>query len=857
MNFLVSKQGKLLFASLVISLSLCAQPGEILLKMNQFNTTGKVLYIAAHPDDENTRLISYLVNARHYQTAYLSLTRGDGGQNLIGNEQSEELGLVRTQELIAARKADGGEQYFTRAYDFGYSKNPEETFSMWEHPAKAETTLSKGNKDLKKANPSAADLRPILADVVLVIRKFRPDVIVTRFPTTGEGGHGHHTASAMLAVEAFKLAADPTAFPEQLTLVKPWQATRLCWNNFMRWRDPKADMSGALSLEINEFIPELGKSIGEIAATSRSCHRSQGFGSKPQYDQITEYFNVIAGSEVKQDIMEGVVTDWSRITGGKAIQDQMNTILKQFSMTSPEASIPALVKLSKQVKDLPDFSEKALKQKQLNEIILACCGMQVQYVSKAEAAYPGKELKTELSLSLRAAVEDFKLESIYVAEAGNAILEKPELLNKGSFFQKEIDLNIPANAEYTNPYWLEKPIESGRFQVNDLKKIGQADVSPALVAQLKFSIQGTPCSVELPLEYRWVDPSRGELVRPLVIMPRSTAKVLPDLAVLSGQDERIIRIELSGSDLVGSRISLDLPPSIFQCEPADILIEEEKPVHTLSFKIRVSPNRMIKPDQAWDVKIIQRRDDVSSTLKSVTQIDYEHIPRQTWIRDAQLKLVHVNLKRGATRIAYLEGAGDKVADCLANAGYQVDQLKEVQTLESLKAYDAVVMGVRAFNTREDLAAWMPVLLEYIKQGGNLLVQYNTKNWISDVSLLPGPYSLNISRDRVTDENAEISFLLPDHPVLTYPNKLGKDDFSGWIQERGLYFPDSWDDHYQAILAAGDPGEKTSQGLILSCDYGKGRYVYTGLSFFRELPAGVPGAYRLFANLLAKRVADGR
>ncbi len=830
-------------------LSASAQPGEILQKMQQFNTVANVLYIAAHPDDENTRLISYLVNSRHYRTAYLSMTRGDGGQNLIGNEQTEELGLIRTQELLAARGQDGGEQYFTRAFDFGYSKNPEETFAIWN--AQEVDSNSESYVKVKSIVENKAQTQPILADVVWVIRNFRPDIIVTRFPTTGEGGHGHHTASAMLALEAFELAADPNAFPNQLQYVQPWKTKRIFWNNFMRWRDPEADMSGALALEINDYLPELGKSIGEIAAYSRSAHRSQGFGSKPQYDNLTEYFSLMAGDEAKTDIMEGVVSDWSRIPGGNGLQVGMQKAIKEFENLAPEKSIPLLTKLKVELDALPDFPEKKYKQNQLTEIILACAGMHIEFNAEKSEANPGSKINTDLEITLRANVPNVSLTAVIMSGSTETSDSAVDEIKQGTQLKRKYEISLPENASFTNPYWLEKPHLLGRFDVDNQLEIGQADVTDAISANVRFIINETPVQVKLPLRYRWVDPSRGQLTKPFVIVPQTQARISPELSVLSGTDEKVIRVDLQGANLKGAKISLDVPTSIFQVEPAEFIIDEDKPLHSINFKVKVSNNRMFKPDKAWDVNVMLEKDGKRDKIKSLTSIKYEHIPEQTWIKEASVKLVHLNLVKSGNQIAYLEGAGDKVDECLANAGYQVHMLNDDEIrLSFLQEFDAVVVGIRAFNTREDMEFVMPVLLKYVEEGGNVIVQYNTKNWISDVAIEPGPYPITISRDRVTDEKAIMTMLNPKHPVMTSPNLITEKDFDGWIQERGLYFPDKWSEKYEALLACADPKEKECQGILLATEYGKGKFMYTGLSFFRELPAGVPGAYRLFANMIA-------
>jgi len=815
-----------LFLVFLLSLnSIQAQsPGDLLLKLNKFSNCTRVLYIAAHPDDENTRLISYLENSRFCQTAYLSLTRGDGGQNLIGNEQSEELGLIRTQELLAARREDGGEQFFTRAFDFGYSKNPEETFSIWNR-------------------------REILSDVVYIIRKFRPDVIITRFPENGDGGHGHHTASAILAREAFKIAGDPTQFPEQLNFVAAFQPRRLFWNNFARWRNPNADMSSSMSLEINEFVPQRGLSIGEIAANSRSCHRSQGFGSAPQFGSIMEYFDLLEGEPAKTDIFENFAKGWEKFPGNEKLNALSIEVIRMFNPQNPAASIPALLDIYSQLNKAPFFPEKQAKIELLTEVITGCSGLHVQLNAGKVSYIPGEEAEITLQAVCRNSCDNLRIDSLYLN--GKSYFNQSYQLATKQLLDQKINYAIPENSRFTNPYWLENEHDIGSFRVLKTELLSEPDVLPAIQGRLVLSFGKQQLSLVLPVLHREVDPSRGELSHPVIIQPELQAKINDEVLVLAGDDRRELVLEISGPGSAGGKVYPDLPPSIFTCEPASYDLNDEQPFRILKFTIGISPNRMVKPDSAYTVNIIYERDGKKQILQSIRKINYEHIPDQTWIKPASVKLVHVNMKRLVQNIAYIEGAGDKVAQCLSNAGYKVSMLsKDEIRAANLNKYDAVIMGIRAFNTRTDIPVIMPELLEYTQNGGTFIVQYNTKNWISDVSLDPGPYTLSISRDRITDENSPVTLLVPSHPVLSNPNKISDSDFKGWVQERGLYFPDKWDEKYIPLLASADPGEKESKGMLLAADYGKGHFIYTGLSFFRELPAGVPGAYRLFANMIA-------
>jgi LmbE family N-acetylglucosaminyl deacetylase len=696
-------------------------PGDLLLKMKKLSTCTRVLYIAAHPDDENTRLISYLENSRYCQTAYLSLTRGDGGQNLIGNEQSEELGLIRTQELLAARREDGGEQFFTRAFDFGYSKNPEETFSIWNR-------------------------REILADVVFVIRKFRPDIIITRFPTNGDGGHGHHTASAILAEEAFKAAGNPEQFPEQLKFVSAFQPKRLFWNNFARWRNPDADMSASMSLEINQFVSERGLSIGEIAANSRSCHRSQGFGSAPQYGSIMEYFDLLDGTPAKSDILEGIAGGWEKYKVTEKLNNLCNQVIQAFNPQNPANSIPALLEIYEQLNKAEFFPEKQDKIQLISEIITGCAGLHMQLNANKVSFIPGQEAEITFQAVCRNSCDNLNVDSLFLN--GRLVLSQSNKLLTRQLLEKKFNFLIPENIGYTNPFWLENEHSKGSFKVSDASEIANPDVSPAITGRVVLSYGNQRLSLVIPVLHRMVDPSRGELKLPITIQPEIQAKLNDEVLALAGNDVRELIVEISGPGSAGGKVYPELPPSVFTCEPAFYELNDEQPFRILKFKVGISPNRMFKPDSAYTVNIIYERDGKKELLQSVRKISYEHIPDQTWIKPASVKVLHLNMKREVKSVAYVEGAGDKVAQCLSNAGYSVTILnKEEIRAENLSKYDAVVMGIRAFNTRSDIPVIMSELLKYTEQGGTLVVQYNTKNWISDVTLDPGPYTLSISRDR--------------------------------------------------------------------------------------------------------------
>jgi LmbE family N-acetylglucosaminyl deacetylase len=808
-----------------------SSPGKILAQLEQLQSKGKVLYVAAHPDDENTRLISYLVNEKHFRTAYLSLTRGDGGQNLIGNEQSEELGIIRTQELLAARRTDGAEQFFTRAFDFGYSKNPEETFRIW------------GKEQ-------------VLADVVLVIRHFKPDVIVTRFPTTGEGGHGHHTASAMLAQLAFDAAGDPKQFPESAKLYGAWKPKSLYYNSFKKFSDPNADMGGALRVDIGSFIPILGESVGEIASKSRSQHKSQGFGVALQRGEYFEYFDFLAGEKAQNSPFESISSGWEM----QSVNDTIQKIIQSFNPLNPANSIPSLSRLYNRLKELPNEKKSEFHLHVLENILMNCAGFYAEFTAAKPSCFPGSTLPVSFNCINRSEA-NCKLISYKTFLSSSSSKQLNKSLNPNNLFNQKDTLVLPVAMTTSNPYWLENVHGKGLFTVNDLSRIGKPESDASISLEYQLEIGSCSFNRTIPLQYTWVDPVKGELKRRVEILPSTTAKVNQDLFVFNSPDKRFIEVTIETNlDTLSSELSLDLPTYLVCSNNNQKITLGKKSTskQLYRFEVSVSPSRETKKDSVVDVRVMMGNGNTKNQFQTISIIDYDHIPLQTWVKPTVIKMTYVSMNRKGQKLLYIPGADDKVAACLKYAGYDLSIVQSSElTPEKLIGMDAVVVGIRAFNTNENMVAIMPYLLDFVRNGGTLIEQYNTKNRISELKAQPGPYSFEISNDRVTDENAEMKILVADHPIFNFPNKISQVDFSNWIQERGIYFPNKWDSKYTPLLECNDPNEKPLQGALLAAEYGKGKFIYTGLSFFRELPAGVPGAYRLFANMIAWSKYDGK
>ena len=814
----------LLFLSFLLTVNIFAQTdrsytsSEILLQLKKLNTVGAVLYIAAHPDDENTRLIAYLANEKCLRTGYLSLTRGDGGQNLIGPEQGIELGVIRTQELLAARRIDGGEQFFTRAYDFGFSKSPEETLQKW-------------NKD------------SVLSDMVWVIRNFRPDIIITRFATDGSGGHGHHTASAILAEEAFDAAGDPARFPEQLQYVEVWKPHRLFWNVSSRFQNPNANMSPYIKLDVGGYNPLLGKSYGEIAAESRSMHKSQGFGSAKQRGEYFEYFKPIKGDTANlKDIFDDIDFTWKRMKGGKIISSLINDCISGFSFQSTNLIAKDLYQVMGAIMKNPNYNNLFHWYETAEKTLLACEGVFVENTSSKYNFSIGENVLIEKTSIRRAN----KLSGVFL---------------KDSFSYKPNSIS--------ELYWLKIPIEKNLFNVERKQDLMKNNIPPySILHPTKISFNQMNFSIWCSQSYKWVDPEKGELYRPVVITPPLMINVIEDVAVFSDNKSKKVKVILkAGKDSVSGYIKVSSETkswgivkgsnnsnSIFKED--SVFFNLTKKIDERTFEFEIEPFTYSKNEKLKIEAFVNGQ----TYTKGIKEIKYDHIPVQTLFPEAEVKLVKLDLVKKSKRIGYIPGAGDEVQGCLNQLGYEVVTLTDDQlATENLINYDAIITGVRAYNTNERLTSFKQKLMDYVAAGGNLIVQYNTNSWAGPLSSDIGPYKFKITRNRITDEVAKVNFLLPNHQIFNSPNKITEKDFEDWIQERSIYHAGEWDSNFVAPISMTDPYEMTiggvspkgkpDNGALIIVKHGKGNFVYTGLVFFRQLPAGIPGAYRFMVNLI--------
>jgi LmbE family N-acetylglucosaminyl deacetylase len=779
----------------------------------QLRETKRVLYVAAHPDDENTRLIAYLANGEHAEVAYLSLTRGDGGQNLIGKELGIELGQIRTQELIKAREIDGGKQYFTRALDFGYSKDPSETLQNW-------------------------DKEKVLSDVVWAIRSFQPDIIITRFNTIPGITHGHHTTSAILAEEAFAISGDPRVFPEQLSYVKPWKAKRIFFNayNFRGEFEPDAGKR-YYAMEVGGYNSLLGKSYHEFAADSRTMHKSQGFGSTAGTGKAKDFLEQVGGEPYVNSPFDGVESRWSAVKGGLAIKAQLEELLlEKFNLVETPKNLPALLAIRSAMLELDTSSPWiASKLAKLDQLIFSCLGLGMEFVTNQELGYPGEKIAAQLLLINPSQVPiseiSFQLKDTYYSSKDTKGDEDTKVA---------ITLELASDEAYSQPYWLNEPLDGALFSVKNQRDIG-LPYKEKVGGDLSFVLSGHKFKVAVPLVYKFNDPIDGEVNQPFTLVPEVDLSLSKELVFLvPGADPTVtVTVNFRNQLLEGALEFEGLNANQFMVLKVEEFPGQKQRRYMVTFlegkngKQQLRARFKTTSGQVYD-QVIHR-------------ISYPHIPNLTYFSPAQIQLIQEDWKVSGGKIGYLEGAGDEVSDVLSSLGYQVNFLTEESLeVDQLNEFQAIVVGIRAYNTQEFLASKQQILLDYVKAGGNLILQYNTSSPLVTPNL--GPYPFAIGRDRVTVEGSPVQADW-EHSLLRTPNRLEGKDFEGWVQERGLYFASKVDERYQSPLTLQDPGEAANKGALITTQFGTGTYVYTGISFFRQLPAGVPGAIKLFINLI--------
>jgi LmbE family N-acetylglucosaminyl deacetylase len=794
-----------------------ASSAQLYHELSQLNRLVHVLYVAAHPDDENTRFLAWMANDQHVPVAYLSLTRGDGGQNILGSEQGAALGLIRTHELMEARRLDGAGQYFTRAVDFGFSKNYEETFKHW-------------NQYL------------LTHDVVWVMRVFRPDVVICRFPPNKDAGHGQHAASAILAAKAFELAGNKLQYTEELTYVQPWQPKRILFNAY-RFGDNNTTSETQFKLPVGQYNPMLGMGYGELAGQSRSIHKSQGAGTPSVAGVQTEYFKLVAGDSISQSLFDGIDITWNRV-GRKDIGAAIDKILAAFDYRRPDASLPALLELRKQILTVKDDFWRKEKLHDLDALILHCSGIMAEVVTKQPQAVAGAGLPFTLNIIARSGNTPVQVTGIdWLSQDSTLDLT----LNNDQLYALTHTVTLPQTAPVTEPYWLSHPADGAHYAIPNDSLLGLPETPDNLNATVRLRIGGTNFAMPVPLSYKKLDPIKGDVTEALRIVPEVSVELAAGLLITQpdGSVHTSVRLHAfkditSGTlTLYGNNKKITTIGGIAVRANADTLI----PVNITGQQ----SNAVSKDDYVLDATL-----DAGGKTYNRTQrlIQYSHLPTLQYFTSPMAQVLRSNWKVTAKRIGYIEGAGDYIPTLLRLAGLQVDVLKDADLTDAakLKQYDAIVSGVRAVNVDKRMSYWLPVLMQYVDNGGTLLMQYNTLQDLATTNM--GPYPFTLSNLRVTEEDAAVTFLQPTHRLLTYPNKITGEDFKGWVQERGLNFPSKWDEHYQTIFRMNDTGEDPLNGSVLYTPYGKGHYIYTSLSLFRELPAANKGAIRLLMNMLS-------
>ncbi len=782
-------------------------------KLQQLNVLGTVMYMAAHPDDENTRLISYLVHHDHIRTIYLSLTRGDGGQNILGNEQGSTLGLIRTHELMEARKIDGAEQLFTHVIDFGYTKSPEETFKFWSR-------------------------EQLIRDVSAAFQQYKPDVVICRFPTTGEGGHGQHTVSAIIAGEVFKQTEQQKASGKAPANL--WQPTRLLFNAF-RFGDRNTTSEDQFKLPINQYEALLGEGYGEMAGRSRSVHKSQGAGTPQSVGITNEYFKLIGGRPVKTSLYDDIDISWGRVDR-KEIGTAIQKLIGNFAFVDPSKNIPALLDIRKQIETVKDPFWKTQKLKEIDEIIISAAGIMAEALTDNADATPGSVIPLNLNLISRSHTP-VSVENIAFQQTNS---NNPAFnMVYDSLYKIPVPVKINSNEALTEPYWLRQSAQTGAYQY-DAAYAGAPEADNNVYTMVTVKIGGQHFSFKVPVSYKVLDPVRGDVVERVHIVPAVSIEPYHALFVFeSGQPQQALLKIKTFKDIGNAELQVNYKDKAL----TNLKLGALKAGTDTLIPVTVPTAEL---QAAGDSSYISFNvlADGASYNRGRHMIRYNHIPELQYFTDARIKVVRKDWQAAVKKVGYIEGAGDYVDAVLNLSGLNVERIpaNSVNNQHYLNNFDAIVIGIRAYNTQSQIGSWMPALMQYVQQGGTLIVQYNTNQNLMTGKF--GPYPFKISRDRVTEEDAKVTFTDPNARLLQFPNKITEKDFDNWVQERGVYYPSDWDKQYKTMLAMHDTGEKDLEGAILQAQYGKGQFIYTSLAFFRQLPAGNTGAIKLMMNLLS-------
>jgi LmbE family N-acetylglucosaminyl deacetylase len=824
-----------------------------------------VLHTGAHPDDENNALLAYSARGAFARTAYLSLTRGDGGQNRIGPELFEALGVIRTEELLAARRVDGAEQFFTRAYDFGFSKSADETLVKWGH-------------------------EEILGDIVRVIRTFRPDVVISRFSGTALDGHGHHQAAGILTREAFFAAGDPNRFPQQIAEgLQPWQAGKLFWNEFRSSRgSAPAQPSGEVTVDLGAYSPLLERTYYQLGVRALNLHRSQLPPRLPRSGKHLDGFQRldVEGSNSSNDLFDGMDLTLLRVADvvreGSTERDRLRAELREihtvavtaaesFRPQDPSTVVPLLSQGYERIRRLrvvlrtwaldalaADRIDYALsvKEQEFRTALERALGLEIEAVAAAQNAVRGGTLSIGVSITNHSS-RTIALEFVHLkAPAGWQVTPPPfqeTLLTPQQGTELSFQVVIPEDAVLTQLYWLESPRVGDRFSVMDPKLLVYPFAPPLLGASLRWRIQEDGFSevvdsvraVEFPVAGR----GAGDVREPTRVVPELSLALDPPLLIAPLTDQPVqkqVSVTVLGNVAGDTVLRLQVPAG-WTVDPAEhrITLAAAGQEATRRFTLQIPALAAEGRFQIHAVADFQGR----RFSRGYRVIEYPHIRSHLLYRDAvtDVEVFKVDTAPGLN-VGYVMGAGDTVPGALEQLGIGVSLLSaEDLASADLSRYDAIMVGVRAYEFRPDLVANQQRLIDYVRDGGTVIVQYQT---LASEGVTFTPYPAKLSRARVVDETAPVTILKPAHPIFRWPNRITEKDFSGWVQERGLYFLEQWDEQFTPLLESHDPGEPPQRGGMVIAPHGKGQYVYSGYAWFRQLPAGVPGAFRIVANLLS-------
>lgn len=828
--------------------------------LKRLQTTASALHTGAHPDDEDSALLALLARGKGARTAYLSLNRGEGGQNRIGGELFEALGIIRTEELLQARRLDGAEQFFTRVVDFGFSKTLTESAKIW-------------------------DERIVLADLVRAIRKYRPLVVISRFTGTPADGHGQHQLAGYLTIKAFRLASDPNQFPEQIQEgLLPWQPLKLYVSQGF-FVDPRNQPT--LLLNAGEYSFLHGRSYYEIAIEGRSKHRSQEMGSLelrgPQTVGLRLVDSLVSTSSEK-DIFDGIdtsITGISKITGEnrKEFVEKLRLLeaiakqaLEKYNPFAPYQLTPILargIQICKEAEILTENPDAKMlvkiKKEEFIQSLLLANGIQIDALSDIETPIAEESFQIAVRIFI-AKNSPLKFEKVEIKAPENWKIEPIEepfrksenlaLDREKPFYVKFFRASVPKNEKPTQPYWLELPRKGYIFDWSKTNYPLLPFSPPILKAEITVKINRVSFKVEKEVEYRFADPTEGEMRRHLQVIPRLHLQITPDLLIVptSSKANYILKVRVvnNSDDTVQGTLRLKASEE-FTITPKEIRFSlRGKQQDFFNFSLQSKA-------KAGSYQVIaEALTEYGVFDQTMFKVSYPYIQTHRYYKTAQTNVKVFDLKIIPVRVGYIMGSGDDVPEAIRRMGLEVELLDgETLSTEDLSKYDVIVVGIRASETRPDFQANNDRLLNYIRNGGVLIVQYQQQDYTRK-NLTPFPAKIEpvirngqrFSNLRVTDENAPVRILVPDHPIFNYPNKITDEDWKDWVQERNLYCFTEFDSRYIPLLESHDEGEPENFGGMLYAEIGKGKYIYTAYTWFRQLPAGVPGAYRIFANMLS-------